>query len=213
MSWYKFELYRPALNLTLVPGVCSYTKPSAEKLERRLGEVRRHDSLSDVSVHIGMGELRRPSPKLSLLDRFVNYSRVSINSLRSDKHSMNSMALSEPDKHSLLVGDAHCEEEVVWASPIQPPRESFVCDAAWVSLHRFDCPAVRITKDFQRLSVYITSILAGPFKGIVHPKTTILSFSCTFKFSHKKSILHVCNWTEKNMEPTLFTISSVVFCS
>ncbi|KAF4104622.1 hypothetical protein G5714_013953 [Onychostoma macrolepis] len=90
-----------------------YTKPSAEKLERRLGEVRRHGSLSDVSVHIGMGELRRPSPKLSLLDRFVNYSRASINSLRSDKHSMNSMALSEPDKHSLLVGDAHCEEEMV----------------------------------------------------------------------------------------------------
>uniref|UniRef100_A0A8C2FLX4 P-type Cu(+) transporter n=1 Tax=Cyprinus carpio TaxID=7962 RepID=A0A8C2FLX4_CYPCA len=90
-----------------------YTKPSAETLERRLGEVRRHGSLSEVSVHIGMGELRRPSPKLSLLDRFVNYSRASINSLRSDKHSMNSMALSEPDKHSLLVGDAHCEEEVV----------------------------------------------------------------------------------------------------
>uniref|UniRef100_A0A673KX94 P-type Cu(+) transporter n=1 Tax=Sinocyclocheilus rhinocerous TaxID=307959 RepID=A0A673KX94_9TELE len=82
-----------------------YTKPSAEKLERRLGEVRRHGSLSEVSVHIGMGELRRSSPKLSLLDRFVNYSRASINSLRSDKHSMNSMALSEPDKHSLLVGD------------------------------------------------------------------------------------------------------------
>uniref|UniRef100_A0A671RBJ3 P-type Cu(+) transporter n=1 Tax=Sinocyclocheilus anshuiensis TaxID=1608454 RepID=A0A671RBJ3_9TELE len=90
-----------------------YTKPSAEKLERRLGEVRRRGSLSEVSVHIGMGELRRSSPKLSLLDRFVNYSRASINSLRSDKHSMNSMALSEPDKHSLLVGDAHCEEEVV----------------------------------------------------------------------------------------------------
>uniref|UniRef100_A0A9J8AYJ9 P-type Cu(+) transporter n=1 Tax=Cyprinus carpio carpio TaxID=630221 RepID=A0A9J8AYJ9_CYPCA len=90
-----------------------YTKPSAETLERRLGEVRRHRSLSEVSVHIGVGELRRPSPKLSLLDRFVNYSRASISSLRSDKHSMNSMALSEPDKRSLLVGDAHCEEEFV----------------------------------------------------------------------------------------------------
>ncbi|XP_059377243.1 copper-transporting ATPase 1-like isoform X2 [Carassius carassius] len=90
-----------------------YTKPSAETLERRLGEVRRHRSLSEVSVHIGMGQLRRSSPKLSLLDRFVNYSRVSISSLRSDKHSMNSMALSELDKHSLLMGDAHCEEEFV----------------------------------------------------------------------------------------------------
>ncbi|XP_029917545.1 copper-transporting ATPase 1 [Myripristis murdjan] len=90
-----------------------YTKPSAEKLEAQLGSHRRQGSLSDVSVHIGMGELRRPSPKLSLLDRIVNYSRASINSLRSDKHSLNSLALSEPDKHSLLVGEALCEEEFV----------------------------------------------------------------------------------------------------
>uniref|UniRef100_A0A3Q1GDP0 P-type Cu(+) transporter n=1 Tax=Acanthochromis polyacanthus TaxID=80966 RepID=A0A3Q1GDP0_9TELE len=88
-----------------------YTKPTAEKLEARLGSSRRQGSLSDVSVHIGMGELRRPSPKLSLLDRIVNYSRASINSLRSDKHSLNSLVLSEPDKHSLLVGEALCEEE------------------------------------------------------------------------------------------------------
>ncbi|XP_076147849.1 copper-transporting ATPase 1 [Alosa pseudoharengus] len=90
-----------------------YTKPSAEKLEQQVGGQRRSGSLSDVSVHIGMGELRRPSPKLSLLDRIVNYSRASINSLRSDKHSLNSMALAEPDKHSLLVGDMNCEEEMV----------------------------------------------------------------------------------------------------
>uniref|UniRef100_A0A671U628 P-type Cu(+) transporter n=2 Tax=Sparus aurata TaxID=8175 RepID=A0A671U628_SPAAU len=88
-----------------------YTKPTAEKLEARLGNNRRQGSLSDVSVHIGMGEMRRPSPKLSLLDRIVNYSRASINSLRSDKHSLNSLVLSEPDKHSLLVGESLCEEE------------------------------------------------------------------------------------------------------
>ncbi|XP_054648592.1 copper-transporting ATPase 1 [Dunckerocampus dactyliophorus] len=88
-----------------------YTKPSAEKMEARLGNTRQQGSLSDVSVHIGMGELRRPSPKLSLLDRIVNYSRASINSLRSDKHSIHSLVLSEPDKHSLLVGEAPCEED------------------------------------------------------------------------------------------------------
>lgn len=90
-----------------------YNKPSAEKLELQLAGLRKQSSLSDVSVHIGMGELRRQSPKLSLLDRLVNYSRASINSLRSDKHSLNSMALSEPDKHSLLIAGAHCEEEMV----------------------------------------------------------------------------------------------------
>ncbi|KAJ8015044.1 hypothetical protein DPEC_G00022050 [Dallia pectoralis] len=88
-----------------------YTKPSAELLESRLGN-HKTSSLSDVSVHIGMGELRRPSPKLSLLDRVVNFSRASINSLRSDKHSLHSMAFSEPDKHSLLVGETQCEEFV-----------------------------------------------------------------------------------------------------
>ena len=93
--------------------VSSYSKPTAEQLEARLGGARSQGSLSDVSVHIGMGELRRSSPKLSLLDRIVNYSRASINSLRSDKHSLNSMALSEPDKHSLLVGETLCEEEFV----------------------------------------------------------------------------------------------------
>ncbi|XP_068441872.1 copper-transporting ATPase 1 [Clinocottus analis] len=88
-----------------------YTKPTAEQLEARLGYSRRQGSLSDVSVHIGMGDMRRPSPRLSLLDRIVNYSRASINSLRSDKHSLNSLVLSEPDKHSLLVGEALCEED------------------------------------------------------------------------------------------------------
>lgn len=88
-----------------------YTKPTAEKLEARLGTSRRQGSLSDVSVHIGMGEMRRPSPKLSLLDRIVNYSRASINSLRSDKHSVNSFVLGDPDKHSLLVGDAASHED------------------------------------------------------------------------------------------------------
>uniref|UniRef100_A0AAQ4R7M4 P-type Cu(+) transporter n=1 Tax=Gasterosteus aculeatus aculeatus TaxID=481459 RepID=A0AAQ4R7M4_GASAC len=88
-----------------------YTKPTAEMLEARLGNSRRQGSLSDVSVHIGMGELRRPSPRLSLLDRVVNYSRASINSLRSDRNSLHSLVLSEPDKHSLLVGGAVCEED------------------------------------------------------------------------------------------------------
>ncbi|XP_051929043.1 copper-transporting ATPase 1 isoform X2 [Hippocampus zosterae] len=92
-----------------------YTKPSAEKLEAqlesRLGRGTRQSSLSNISVNIGMGELRRSSPKLSLLDRIVNYSRASINSLRSDKHSIHSQVLSEPDKHSLLMGEAPCEEE------------------------------------------------------------------------------------------------------
>ncbi|XP_058857117.1 copper-transporting ATPase 1-like isoform X2 [Acipenser ruthenus] len=82
-----------------------YTKPSAEKLEARARGRIRQKSLSDISVHIGIDNTRHQSPKLSLLDRIFNYSRASINSLRSDKRSLNSMALTEPDKHSLLVGE------------------------------------------------------------------------------------------------------------
>lgn len=104
----------------------SYTKPSAEKLEARLGHTKQQGSLSDVSVHIGMGDMRRPSPKLSLLDRIVNYSRASINSLRSDKHSLNSLVLSEPDKHSLLVGEALCEE-FCWAHQAHMDWQRLVC--------------------------------------------------------------------------------------
>ncbi|XP_023647433.2 copper-transporting ATPase 1 [Paramormyrops kingsleyae] len=90
-----------------------YSKPSAEKLESRLRAPMRHSSLSDVSVHIGMGDRCRASPRLSLLDRILHYSRASLSSLRSDKRSLNSMALAEPDKHSLLVGEGRYDEDAV----------------------------------------------------------------------------------------------------
>ncbi|XP_048883915.1 copper-transporting ATPase 1 [Brienomyrus brachyistius] len=90
-----------------------YSKPSAEKLESHLQAPVRQSSLSDVSVHIGMGDRCRPSPRLSLLDRIMHYSRASLSSLRSDKRSLNSMAMAEPDKHSLLVGEGRYDEDAV----------------------------------------------------------------------------------------------------
>uniref|UniRef100_A0A8C5TQT3 Copper-transporting ATPase 1 n=1 Tax=Malurus cyaneus samueli TaxID=2593467 RepID=A0A8C5TQT3_9PASS len=82
-----------------------YHKPSSEKLEFRARGQMRHKSPSEISVHVGIDEMGTGSPKLSLMDRIINYSRASINSLFSDKRSVNSIVLSEPDKHSLLVGD------------------------------------------------------------------------------------------------------------
>ncbi|XP_075018567.1 copper-transporting ATPase 1 [Calonectris borealis] len=82
-----------------------YQKPSSEKLEFRARGQIRHKSPSEISVHIGIDETGTGSPKLSLMDRIINYSRASINSLFSDKRSVNSVVLNEPDKHSLLVGD------------------------------------------------------------------------------------------------------------
>ncbi|KAF2977405.1 hypothetical protein EK904_006503 [Melospiza melodia maxima] len=76
-----------------------------KKLEFRARGQLRHRSPSEISVHVGIEESGAASPKLSLMDRIITYSRASINSLLSDKRSVNSIVLSEPDKHSLLVGD------------------------------------------------------------------------------------------------------------
>ncbi|XP_053555306.1 copper-transporting ATPase 1 isoform X2 [Bombina bombina] len=88
-----------------------YRKPSREMLENRAQGQIRQKSPSEISVHIGIMENQKNSPELSLLDRIVNYSRASLNSFLSDKHSQHSIPLHEPDKHSLLVGDLQGEED------------------------------------------------------------------------------------------------------
>ncbi|XP_036988093.2 copper-transporting ATPase 1 isoform X2 [Artibeus jamaicensis] len=86
-----------------------YRKPTYENYELRARSPMGQKSLSQISVHVGIDDTSRNSPKLGLLHRIVNYSRASINSLWSDKRSLTSIATSEPDKHSLLVGE--CREE------------------------------------------------------------------------------------------------------
>ncbi|CAK7312872.1 Copper-transporting ATPase 1 [Vulpes lagopus] len=82
-----------------------YRKPTYEKYELHARSQMGQKRPSEISVHVGIDDTSRNSPKLGLLDRIVNYSRASINSLLSDKRSLNSIGTSEPDKHSLLVGD------------------------------------------------------------------------------------------------------------
>lgn len=88
-----------------------YRKPSREKLELRAQGQLRQKTPSEISVHIGISENQRSSPKLSMLDRFVNYSRASLNSFLSDKHSQQSVPLNDPDKHTLLLEDPRGEED------------------------------------------------------------------------------------------------------
>lgn len=88
-----------------------YRKPSREKLDVQAGGQLRQKSLSEISVHIGISENRRSSPKLSLMDRIVHYSRASINSFLSDKHSQQNVALYELDKHTLLMEEPKGEED------------------------------------------------------------------------------------------------------
>ena len=89
--------------------VFSYRKPTYENYELHARSHMGQKRPSEISVHVGIDDTSRNSPKLGLLDRIVNYSRASINSLLSDKRSLNSIGTSEPDKHSLLVGD--CRED------------------------------------------------------------------------------------------------------
>ncbi|KAH0630898.1 hypothetical protein JD844_004229 [Phrynosoma platyrhinos] len=88
-----------------------YKKPTSEEYEHRARSQMRQKSPSEISVHIGIDERGPESPKLSLMDRIINYSRSSINSLLSDKRSRSSVILSDPDKHSLLVGDSREEDD------------------------------------------------------------------------------------------------------
>ncbi|XP_075040541.1 copper-transporting ATPase 1 isoform X2 [Mixophyes fleayi] len=88
-----------------------YRKPSREQLELRAQGQMKQKSPSQISVHIGISENRRSSPKLGIFDRFVNYSRASLNSFLSDKHSQHSMPMNDPDKHTLLMEDLRGEED------------------------------------------------------------------------------------------------------
>uniref|UniRef100_A0ACB8FW81 ATPase Cu transporting protein 7A n=1 Tax=Sphaerodactylus townsendi TaxID=933632 RepID=A0ACB8FW81_9SAUR len=90
-----------------------YKKPTFENYELRARGQTRLKSPSEISVHIGIDETAPGSPKLSLMDRILNYSRASINSLLSDKRSLSNIVLSEPDKHSLLIGDSQEEDDTV----------------------------------------------------------------------------------------------------
>ncbi|XP_012884355.1 PREDICTED: copper-transporting ATPase 1 [Dipodomys ordii] len=82
-----------------------YRKPTYENYVLPARSQLGQKSPSEISIHVGIDDASRNSPKLGLLDRIVNYSRASINSLLSDKRSLNSVGTSEADKHSLLVGD------------------------------------------------------------------------------------------------------------
>ncbi|XP_038604066.1 copper-transporting ATPase 1 [Tachyglossus aculeatus] len=88
-----------------------YRKPTYENYELRAHRQLGQKSPSEISVHVGIDDASRDAPNLSVLDRIVNYSRASINSLLSDKRSLSSVVLGEPDKHSLLVGDLREEED------------------------------------------------------------------------------------------------------
>ncbi|XP_032878170.1 copper-transporting ATPase 2 isoform X2 [Amblyraja radiata] len=89
-----------------------YKKPDPEKLDSQAQGRMKQLTPSQVSVRIGMENKRRDSQRLKNNDIFRRISRLSLNSLTSDRRSNRIQSLREEhDEWSLLVGapnEEHC---------------------------------------------------------------------------------------------------------
>ncbi|XP_051882353.1 copper-transporting ATPase 2-like [Pristis pectinata] len=89
-----------------------YKKPDTEKLESQAQGRMKQFTPSQISIRIGMDNKRRDSLRLRSWDRLRHISRLSLNSLTSDRQSNQSIPIHEEhDEWSLLVGEQneeHC---------------------------------------------------------------------------------------------------------
>uniref|UniRef100_A0A452UYN7 Copper-transporting ATPase 2 n=1 Tax=Ursus maritimus TaxID=29073 RepID=A0A452UYN7_URSMA len=83
-----------------------YKKPDLERYEAQAQGRMKPLTASQVSVHIGMDDRRRDSPRATPWDQVSFISQVSLSSLKSDKLSRHSAAAEDNgDKWSLLLND------------------------------------------------------------------------------------------------------------
>nr|XP_037842590.1 copper-transporting ATPase 2 isoform X2 [Chlorocebus sabaeus] len=83
-----------------------YKKPDLERYEAQAHGHMKPLTASQVSVHIGMDDRRRDSPRATPWDQVSYVSQVSLSSLTSDKPSRHSTAADDGgDKWSLLLND------------------------------------------------------------------------------------------------------------
>ena len=91
----------------------SYRKPDLARYEAQAHGRMKPLSASQVSVHIGMVDRRRDSPRASPWDQVSYISQVSLSSLKSDKLSRHSGAADDRgDKWSLLLNDRDEEQGI-----------------------------------------------------------------------------------------------------
>ncbi|XP_021533993.2 LOW QUALITY PROTEIN: copper-transporting ATPase 2 [Neomonachus schauinslandi] len=88
-----------------------YKKPDLERYEAQAQGRMKPLTASQVSVHIGMDDRRRDSPRATPWDQVSFISQVSLSSLKSDKLSRHSAAADDGgDKWSLLLNDRDEEQ-------------------------------------------------------------------------------------------------------
>lgn len=89
----------------------SYRKPDLERYEAQAHGRMKPLSASQVSVHIGMDDRRRDSPRATAWDQVSYVSQVSLSSLTSDRLSRHGGAAEDGgDKWSLLLSDRDEEQ-------------------------------------------------------------------------------------------------------
>uniref|UniRef100_A0A2K6KLG6 Copper-transporting ATPase 2 n=1 Tax=Rhinopithecus bieti TaxID=61621 RepID=A0A2K6KLG6_RHIBE len=90
-----------------------YKKPDLERYEAQAHGHMKPLTASQVSVHIGMDDRRRDSPRATPWDQVSYVSQVSLSSLTSDKPSRHSTAADDGgDKWSLLLNDRDEEQYI-----------------------------------------------------------------------------------------------------
>uniref|UniRef100_H2NJY2 Copper-transporting ATPase 2 n=1 Tax=Pongo abelii TaxID=9601 RepID=H2NJY2_PONAB len=90
-----------------------YKKPDLERYEAQAHGHMKPLTASQVSVHIGMDDRRRDSPRATPWDQVSYVSQVSLSSLTSDKPSRHSTAADDGgDKWSLLLNDKDEEQYI-----------------------------------------------------------------------------------------------------
>ncbi|XP_059540525.1 copper-transporting ATPase 2 isoform X2 [Myotis daubentonii] len=88
-----------------------YKKPDLERYEAQAQGRMKPLTASQVSVHIGMDDRRRDSPRATPWDQVSYISQVSLSSLKSDKLSRHSTSADDSgDKWSLLLNDRDEEQ-------------------------------------------------------------------------------------------------------
>ncbi|XP_078208546.1 copper-transporting ATPase 2 isoform X6 [Callithrix jacchus] len=90
-----------------------YKKPELERYEAQVHGRIKPLTASQVSVHIGMDDRRRDSPRATPWDQVSYVSQVSLSSLTSDKPSRHSATVDDGgDKWSLLLNDRDEEQYI-----------------------------------------------------------------------------------------------------
>lgn len=90
---------------------CSYKKPDLERYEAQAQGRMKPLTASQVSVHVGMDDRRRDSPRATPWDQVSYISQVSLSSLKSDRLSRHSAGADDNgDKWSLLLNDRDEEQ-------------------------------------------------------------------------------------------------------